>query len=80
MPIVKLTKKGQVTIPVEYRKKLGTEVVEIVMEGDKIVIKPIKRLGGALHKYALKGKSIEEIMRMEKEVIKDAFSKNTNGC
>ena len=78
MAIAKLTKKGQVTIPAEYRKKLGTEVVEITIEGNKIVIRPVRNLGGVLHKYAFRDKPTEEIMKREKEVIRDAFTKAEN--
>ena len=74
MLVAKITRKGQLTIPAEFRKKLGTDVVEIVMEGDKIIIKPVKKLGGILHRYAMKDKSIEEVMRREKEVIRNAFT------
>ncbi len=79
MAIAKLTKKGQVTIPAEYRKKLGSEVVEIIMEGNEIVIRPVRHLGGVLHKYAFKDKHIEKIMKREKEVIRDAFTKAEDG-
>jgi AbrB family looped-hinge helix DNA binding protein len=74
MPTAKITRKGQLTIPAEFRKKLGTDVVEIVMEGDKIIIKPVKKLGGILHRYAIKDKPIEEVIQKEKEVIKDVFT------
>ena len=61
---VKITRKGQITIPAEFRKKLGT----------------IKKLGGILNKYAIKDKPIEDIMQMEKEVIRDAFTETpSNG-
>ncbi|NPA41474.1 MAG: AbrB/MazE/SpoVT family DNA-binding domain-containing protein [Aquificae bacterium] len=74
MPIAKITHKGQITIPAEYRKKLGTDIVEIVMEDDKLIIKPVRKLGGALHKYAIKNKPIRDIIREEKEVIGNALS------
>ena len=74
MPTAKITRKGQLTIPAEFRKKLGTNIVEIYMEGEKIIIKPVRKLGGILHRYAMKGKSIEEIMKEEKEVIGNAFA------
>jgi len=74
VPTAKITRKGQLTIPAEFRKKLGTNIVEIYMEGDRIVIKPVRKLGGILHRYAMKGKSIEEIMKEEKEVIGNAFA------
>ncbi len=73
MPIAKITRKGQITIPVEIREKLGTDIVEIIMREGEVVIKPVKRLGGAMHKYAIKGKPMEEVMRMEKEAITDAL-------
>jgi bifunctional DNA-binding transcriptional regulator/antitoxin component of YhaV-PrlF toxin-antitoxin module len=34
VPIAKFTKKGQITIPVEYKKRLGSEIVEITYEDD----------------------------------------------
>ncbi len=73
MPIVKITRKGQITIPTQIRKKLGTDIVEITMREGEVVIRPVKKLGGALQKYAIKGKSIEEVIEMEKEAIADAF-------
>ena len=48
------------------------------MVGDKIIMRPIRKPGGALKKYALKGKSIEEIMKIEEEVVKSGFSKKDN--
>ena len=79
---VKITRKGQITIPAKFRKKLGTDVVEVEMEGEKIIIKPIKKLGGILNKYAIKDKPIEDVIQMEKEVIADAFAEkhNNNRC
>ncbi|EDP74795.1 AbrB/MazE/SpoVT family DNA-binding domain-containing protein [Hydrogenivirga sp. 128-5-R1-1] len=73
MSIVKITRKGQVTIPAQIRKKLGTDFVEITIREGEVVIKPVKKLGGALQKYAIKGKPIEEVMRMEKEAMANAF-------
>ncbi len=75
MFVSKITKKGQITIPAKIRKQLNADIVQIEMVGDKIVIRPIRRPGGALQKYAIRNKSIEEIMRIEKEAIKHAFSK-----
>ncbi|MEK6963024.1 MAG: AbrB/MazE/SpoVT family DNA-binding domain-containing protein [Nanoarchaeota archaeon] len=43
----KMTKKGQITIPVEYRKKLGlntSSVVALELEGDKILLEKPKDL------------------------------------
>ncbi|MCD6490072.1 MAG: AbrB/MazE/SpoVT family DNA-binding domain-containing protein [Thermodesulfobacterium sp.] len=75
---VKITRKGQITIPAKFRKKLGTDVVEVEMEGEKIIIKPVRKLGGILSKYAIKGKPIEDVIQMEKEAIADAFAEKHN--
>jgi AbrB family looped-hinge helix DNA binding protein len=71
---VKITKKGQITIPAKFRRKLGTDIVEVEMEGEKIIIKPVRKLGGILNKYAIKNKPIEDVMQMEKEVMGNAFT------
>ncbi|NPB08713.1 MAG: AbrB/MazE/SpoVT family DNA-binding domain-containing protein, partial [Thermodesulfobacteria bacterium] len=46
----KITSKGQVTIPASLRKRLGSDLVEIEMVGDKIIMRPIRKPGGALKK------------------------------
>jgi AbrB family looped-hinge helix DNA binding protein len=49
---VKITKKGQVTIPREIRDKLNATVVYFeVVEGD-IMLRAVKDAGGVLSKYA----------------------------
>jgi len=74
VPTARITKKGQLTIPAEFRKKLGTNIVEVYMEGEKIIIKPVKKLGGILHKYAIKDKPIDEVMKEEKKVAQNVFT------
>jgi len=74
MALTKITKKGQITIPIEYRKRLGTDMVRIEMEGEKIVITPARELGGVFHKYAFTGKPIEEVMEMEKRAMEETFA------
>lgn len=56
MPAVKTSSKGQVVIPVEIREKLGIkpgQMVNLTLDGEKVVITPlpedpIKALRGAL--------------------------------
>ena len=74
MPLAKITKKGQVTIPIDFRRRLGTDMVRIEMEGEKIVITPAKELGGVFREYAFTGKPIEEIMEIEKRAMEEAFA------
>jgi len=73
MPIAKFTKKGQITIPVEYRKLLGSEIVEISYEDGKVIIKPAPKLGRILKEFALKGKTQREIAEIEREAISNEF-------
>ncbi|WP_051654674.1 AbrB/MazE/SpoVT family DNA-binding domain-containing protein [Persephonella sp. IF05-L8] len=79
MFIAKITKKGQITIPAEIRRKLKTNIVEIEEKNGEIVIKPVKNLAGILHKYAKKRKSIDEIIKEEKEAFANAVkAKHSN--
>ncbi|MBI5345092.1 MAG: AbrB/MazE/SpoVT family DNA-binding domain-containing protein [Deltaproteobacteria bacterium] len=50
--VVKITSKGQATIPKEIRDLLKTDVVEFdVIEG-AVVVKPVLSVGGALSRYS----------------------------
>ena len=73
MITAKITKKGQITIPAKFRKKLRTNIVKINMIDDKVIIKPARNLGGILQQYAIKDKTIEEIMKSEEEAFADAM-------
>ena len=49
MPLVKLTSKGQMTIPKEVRNALNLKPSEkaiIVVEGDQAIIKPLNGIEG----------------------------------
>lgn len=71
MPITKVTRNYQITLPAEIRKALGIkegELLEVKLEGDKIVIKRLKkkrktlRFGKNLTSEEIE-KSIEEGMQ-----------------
>lgn len=49
---VKITKKGQVTIPKEIRDKLKTNTIYFDVEGDTVVVKPVRDAAGSLSEYA----------------------------
>lgn len=47
MPTVVLDQKGRITIPSEVRSRLGLKPgsrLELVLEGDRIVLRPARRL------------------------------------
>ena len=49
---VKITQKGQVTIPGEIRARLNATTVYFEIENDQIVIKPVRDAAGSLSEYA----------------------------
>ena len=49
---VKVSSKGQITLPREVRKALGSDHVRIVSEAGLVRIEPIDDLAGSLAHYA----------------------------
>lgn len=49
---VKITRKGQVTIPKEIREKLKANAVYFEIEDDTIMVKPVRDAAGSLSEYA----------------------------
>jgi len=78
--IVTITTQGQISIPAAIRRQIGldkTRKAFVSTVGKKIVVEPIPdllELEGALHKYAIKNKPIEEVMAMEEQAAGEAFA------
>lgn len=53
--------KGQVTLPKKSRSFLQTQFVEFEIEKDRVVVKPLKNVGGSLAKYAKKYTPLETV-------------------
>jgi AbrB family looped-hinge helix DNA binding protein len=49
---VKITSKGQVTIPKEIREKLKANSVYFEVEDDTVMVKPVRDAAGSLSEYA----------------------------
>ena len=49
---VKITRKGQVTIPKEIREKLKANAVYFEVEDDMVMVKPVRDAAGSLRAYA----------------------------
>lgn len=77
--IVSITSQGQISIPAKIRRELGLEKHKkalVQREGKRIVIEPVRdflELAGSLHHKAIKGKSIQEIIKMEKGAVEQAI-------
>jgi len=76
---VKITRKGQVTIPKEIRDFLGSDVVEFRLTGGNVLVKPVKSVAGSLSKYAKKYTPFEDIRdKVWENVAHDRASKKTS--
>ena len=52
--LVKITSKGEVTIPKRIRNILGTDLVKFKVEGGKIILEPVRDIGGIFKDYTKK--------------------------
>lgn len=79
--IVSITSQGQITIPASMRRKLDLEKYKkaaVRAEENKIIVEPIPdllSLAGSLKDKAIKGKTINEIIKLEEEAVAQGFSK-----
>jgi AbrB family looped-hinge helix DNA binding protein len=83
MPVAKVSNKGQITLPIAARRKLGiapNSTVEVVTEGNEIVVRPIKsisQLYGVFHEHVRGRKPIgweSERRRMEQAVAQEVVN------
>ena len=68
---VKITKKGQITIPKVIRERLKTSTVYFDVVDDTIMMKAVRDVAGSLHEYARNvkpGTSIKQIKEKAWEV------------
>jgi AbrB family looped-hinge helix DNA binding protein len=55
-----ITAKGQVTIPLPVRKQLKGRIIEFILEGDRVEIRPVSNAAGSLSEYASEYVPLEE--------------------
>ncbi len=58
--LVKITSKGQVTIPKKVRDVLKSDIICFKMEDGKVILEPMRDVKGALKRYAKRGLSYEQ--------------------
>lgn len=58
-----ITSKGQITIPRAARAVLNSSTVELEIQGETVILRPIRSVAGSLAKYAKAGavESMNEI-------------------
>ncbi len=71
--LVKITSKGQVTIPKKMRELLGTNVVRFKMVEGKIILEPVRDVGGIFKKYVKKPLSREEEREIAWQKVADEY-------
>jgi AbrB family looped-hinge helix DNA binding protein len=49
---VKISSKGQITLPKPIREMLQSEIVRIYADEGKVKIEPVKDVAGSLHAYS----------------------------
>jgi AbrB family looped-hinge helix DNA binding protein len=54
---VKITAKGQITIPRKIREHLKSETICFDIKNNDVVLRPVGDAAGALHKYARNNKA-----------------------
>jgi len=79
---VKITSKGQVTIPKEIRERLKTNTVYFEVEDDTVTVKPVRDAAGSLSEYAKNvkpGASMKKIKEMAwEEAIREKTRKKSS--
>jgi len=77
---VKITSKGQVTIPKEIRAKLKTNAVYFEVQDDTVIVKPVRDAAGSLKEYAgnvIPGESMKKMRdRAWEEAVREKTGKN----
>jgi len=58
---VKITSKGQATIPKAIRDLLRSDIVEFVVVDGTVVVKPVLSVGGALSRYSKGNVPIQDV-------------------
>ncbi len=71
--LVKISSKGQVTIPKKFREFLGTNLIKFKIEEGKIVIEPIKDVGGIFKKYVKKSLPFEKERELAWEKVANEY-------
>jgi len=74
---VKITRKGQVTIPKEIREKLKANSVYFEVEDDTVIVKPVRDAAGSLSEYAGNVKPAASIRQMKDRAWEVAVREKT---
>ncbi len=68
---VKITSKGQVTIPKEVRNIINSDIINFEIIEGKVVINPVKSVAGSLQDYSKELGSFEQVRNLAWEKAVD---------
>jgi AbrB family looped-hinge helix DNA binding protein len=74
---IKITSKGQVTIPKEIRDRLKTTSVYFEVEDNNVMLKPVYDAAGSLNEYALKAPADRSMKQMKEKAWEEALREKT---
>jgi len=74
---VKITEKGQVTIPKRIRDKLNATSVYFDVVNDEVVVRPVRDAAGSLSEYAGNAKPDMTIKQMKDRAWEEAVHEKT---
>jgi len=74
---MKITSKGQVTIPKGIRKLLGTDIVTFEVVEKNIVIRPVFDTAGSLSEYAKNVKAGSSFKKLKERAWEEAIREKT---
>ena len=70
---MKITKKGQVTIPKEIRERLKATAVYFEVIGDEVVVRAVRDAAGSLSEYAGNVKPDVSMKQMKDRALEEAM-------
>ncbi len=75
--LVKVDKKGRILIPTKIRKEVNIKnIVEIEVQGNKIILKPVDDPLNSVEKMVVKGtKDVEKEIRTLRRIAESKLSK-----
>jgi AbrB family looped-hinge helix DNA binding protein len=74
---VKITSKGQVTIPKEIREKLKTKTVYFEFVDDTVIVRAVRDAAGSLSEYAKNVKPGTPIRKLKEKAWEEAVREKT---
>jgi AbrB family looped-hinge helix DNA binding protein len=74
---VKITSKGQVTIPKKIRDRLKSNTICFEVRDDMVIVRPVRDVAGSLGEYAGNVKPGTPIRRMKRRAWEEAVREKT---